>query len=135
MRFGLELMGRLHQETMPEVVARAISDALTSGKGGLFVGADASTGLPFDLLKRVWADRESDRLANLALHYPAIMSRRERELWERIESSPVLEPAWRTEIIRARTQSRCLSRRLGVVVRRSKGGGFALNFSRGTRRA
>lgn len=88
MRFGLELMGRLHQETMPEVVARAISDALTSGKGGLFVGADASTGLPFDLLKRVWADRESDRLANLALHYPAIMSRRERELWERIESSP-----------------------------------------------
>lgn len=88
MRFGLELMGRVHQETMPEVVARAINDAFTSEHGGLLVGADESTTLPFDLLQRTWSERESDRLANLALHYPSIMSRREKEIWQRIESTP-----------------------------------------------
>lgn len=93
-RYGLELMARLHQESIPEVITRAISEAFTSEDGGLFVYVDDDKSQPRNLLDRVWADRPSDRLVNLALRYPAVMSRTEKTMWSVVRGTPKY---WRSE--------------------------------------
>lgn len=93
-RYGLELMARVHRETIPEVVARAISEIFAAEEGGLFVFTDDDGEHPKNLLNLVWAERPSDQLINLALRYPSVMSRAETATWHRILETPKY---WRTE--------------------------------------
>lgn len=93
-RYGLDLVARLHRETVPEVVARAVAELFTSEHGGLFVHVGDDDKFPTNLLKLVWADLPSDRLINLALRYPSVMTLAERDLWQRICNTPKY---WRCE--------------------------------------
>ena len=102
LRYGLELMARLHQETVPEVITRAIASAFTAEYGGLFVYVDGDNEFPRNLLEIAWAERPSDRLVNLALRYPNVMSRAERAIWSAIKSNAKY---WRSERSRRATVS------------------------------
>lgn len=93
-RFGLELMSRVHKETIPEIVANAIAQSLTAEYGGLFVFTEESKERPKNLLELIWDERPSDRLINLAVRYPSVMSRTELAIWQRIRQTPKY---WRSE--------------------------------------
>lgn len=86
MRFGLEMMARLHRDSIPEIVTRAINNIFSSEYDGLW---DSDTDSPYGrrwLMKLLWAERPSDRLANLAFHCPSLMSSAENRLWSHIKS-------------------------------------------------
>lgn len=91
--FGIELMRRLHKESVAEVVTRAIEDAFWNDTGGLRMpipGTDMSE----NLLEVAWAERPSDRVANLAFCYRQALTRTEEEIWKDVEKS---EKYWRAD--------------------------------------
>jgi len=84
--FGIELMRRLHKESVAEVVTRAIEDAFWNETGGLripILGTDRSE----NLLEATWAERPSDRVANLAFCYRQALTRTEEEIWKEVEKA------------------------------------------------
>jgi hypothetical protein len=87
LRYAVELTARLNHEPMTDVIVRALNDAVSSENGGLFVEMPGHE-LPVFLLPKVWDERESVRLVKLALIHPALLSARERALWERIRDDP-----------------------------------------------
>ena len=89
MRFGLEMMARLHRDSIPDIVSRAIEDVFSSEIEGLwdFKGV-IETGGKRPLLNLLWADRPSDRLANIAFHCPELLSTAELRLWTSVKSEP-----------------------------------------------
>lgn len=87
LRYGVELISRLNREPMTDVIVRALNEAMTSENGGLLVDLPGEA-LPVYLLPKVWDERESVRLVKLALTYPALLSKDERVLWDRIRSEP-----------------------------------------------
>lgn len=91
MRFGLELMSRLHARPVAEVVSYAISEVFTSEIEGLYDDqGPVETGGKRYLLNLLWSDRASDRLANIALQCPQLLTTAERRMWTRIEQMPEL---------------------------------------------
>ena len=90
MRFGLEMMSRLHRETLPDIVTRAINDVFDSEDEGLWddEGDIAEIGGRRNLLPLLWSPRPSDRLANLAFHCEYLLSTVESRLWAKIKASP-----------------------------------------------
>lgn len=87
MRFGLEMMARLHRDTIPEIVSRAINDVFSSELEGLWDNeGHVESGGKRHLLNLLWADRPSDRLANIAFHCPDLLSTAELRLWTKIKS-------------------------------------------------
>lgn len=90
-RFGLELMSRLHGRTIPEVVSYAIEEVLTSEIEGLYDDrGPAETAGKRYLLPLLWAERPSDRMANIGLHCPDLLEPAERRLWAHIEAQSEL---------------------------------------------
>ena len=85
-RYGLQLMSRLYREAIPDIVIRAVNDAFTSENGGLFIDVKGDD-MPRNLLAMTWAERESDRLANLALRYPDLLTGREQRLWTLVKAT------------------------------------------------
>lgn len=88
LRFALDLTAKLYRESMTDVAVRALTDAISSENGGLFVqllGEQA----PVFLLPKVWDERESVRCVKLALVYPSLLTAPERRAWEaiRVKSS------------------------------------------------
>jgi len=84
--FGIELMRRLHKESVAEVVTRALEDAFWNDSGGLRIpipGTDMSE----NLLEAVWAERPSDRVANLAFCHRQALTRTEEEIWKEVEKA------------------------------------------------
>jgi hypothetical protein len=91
MRFGLELMSRLHGRPMAEVVSYAIEEVFSSEIEGLWDDQGApEAGGKRPLLSLLWAERASDRLANIALQCPQLLTNAERRMWARIERMPEL---------------------------------------------
>ena len=87
--FGLEMMSRLHRASIPDIVSRAIKDVFTSDFEGLWdYEDDAKTepGLRRYLLDLLWAERPSDRFANIAFHCEYLMPTADVRLWSRIKS-------------------------------------------------
>lgn len=81
LKFGLDLIARMHRESVPDVIIRALNDALTSENGGLLVdlpGEDQAT----YLLPRVWDERDCVRVVKLALLQPSLLTRTEQLVWE-----------------------------------------------------
>lgn len=89
MRFGLELMSRLHDRSVPDVVSYAITEVFTSEIEGLYDDrGPQETGGKRYLLNLLWAERPSDRLANIALQSPELLTTAERRMWSEIEQMP-----------------------------------------------
>lgn len=85
-RFGLTLMSRLHHEPVPDILIRALNNLYSSEHIGLFVDLPGEE-LPRNLLDLAWAERESDRLVNLAQVYPTLLTASEKLAWEQIRST------------------------------------------------
>lgn len=107
MRFGLDLMTRLHSRPMADVVTYAIEEVFTSEIEGLWDhnGPEEVGGKRY-LLSLLWAERASDRFANIALHCPQLLTTAERRMWSRILHMPELwscpergEPSLKREVL------------------------------------
>lgn len=87
MRFGLEMMSRLHHRPIPEIITNAIQEVFTSEVEGLWDDqGPAEVGGQRPLLNVLWAERVSDRVANIAFECPTLLSGQERRLWKAIEA-------------------------------------------------
>lgn len=98
MKFGLEIMSRLHHYSIPEIVNRAIHDVFSSENEGLSDWNGKSGERRF-LLDTLWSDRPSDVLANLAFRASNLMSAPERRIWKLVLEDPKYwsDPTERTD--------------------------------------
>jgi hypothetical protein len=98
MKFGLEVMSRMHHISVPEIVTRAIGDVFNSEHEGLsdWEGKD---NLPRYLLPLLWDENPALRLAKLQFHTPNLMSAPEKKVWDAILKDPKLwsHPTLRTQ--------------------------------------
>ena len=87
-RFGLEMLSRLRNTPMPDLVIRAIQDLFTSENEGLwdydYEPVQGEPNGPRFLLDILWADTASERLAKIAFNCKGLLSLDERRLWQRI---------------------------------------------------
>jgi hypothetical protein len=102
MRFGLEMMARLYHISIPDIVSRAVNEVFGSEYQGLsdFDGDPQVAQGYRDLLKLLWSERPSDRVANIALHCHKLLSGPEMQIWHRIRSDEKYwsNPAALTEV-------------------------------------
>jgi|SRR6185369_1529131 len=82
-KYGLMLMSRLHHEPVADIVIRALNNLFSAGRVGLIIKVPGDKD-PMHLLDAVWAERESDRVANLAMTYPQLLSASEKLAWDAI---------------------------------------------------
>lgn len=91
MKFGIELASKLYRINEQEVVLRALSEFFAAGHSGFAIelpwaqgegqnGPSAQT----NILDLCWAERESDRFANMAMLLPSLLSKNEQRLWSEI---------------------------------------------------
>ena len=85
--FGLTLMSRLHNEPMIAVVTSAIRNSFGTDYGGLWIESNEPP-YKMDLLKDLWDERPSDRLANMAFRHAELMSLSEKSIWNKIKADP-----------------------------------------------
>lgn len=100
-KFGLSLMSRMYHEPIPDIIIRALEDAFTSENGGLLVDVSGEE-QPKALLPLLWDPRPAVRFVKLALHYPALLTRPEQKLWQRIEAE---QKYWQVPPPKSRKQS------------------------------
>lgn len=84
-KYGLTLMQRLHHETPPAVLIRALSNLYSSEQIGLVThirGAD----MPRHLLNEVWSESEAERFAKLAQARYDLLTAAEKLAWQRVTS-------------------------------------------------
>lgn len=79
-------MSRLHHEPAPDILIRALNNLFSSEHIGLFIDLPGEE-LPKNLLELTWAERESDRLVNLAQVFPSLLTASEKLAWEEIRST------------------------------------------------
>ena len=88
-RFGLEMLSRMRNTSVPDLVTRAVSDLFDSESIGLWVDDDKRPDEDFAgrryLLDELWAERPSDRFANIALRCEDLCTIAERTLWLHVE--------------------------------------------------
>jgi len=88
-RFGLEMMSRLHHRTVPEIVSDAINQVFSSELEGLYDdNGPPEAGGQRPLMNVLWAERPSDRLANIALECPYLLSSPEKKVWSQVIADP-----------------------------------------------
>ena len=86
LRFGLEMLSRLHRESLPDILSRAINDVLTSEHDGLWDYAPGESERPRMLMPLLWDERSSDRLANIAFNCPHLLTASENRLWTLVKT-------------------------------------------------
>lgn len=98
MKFGLEIMSRLHHYTIPEIVTRAIQDVFDSEHEGLS-DLNGKSGARRYLLDTLWSNSPSEVLANLAFRAGNLMSAPEKRMWKLVVGEPKYwsDPSERTE--------------------------------------
>lgn len=90
-RFGLELMTRLYGRPMAEVITYAIEEVFSSEIEGLWDDEGApEAGGKRPILNLLWAERGSDRFANMALRCPKLLTVGEERMWAHIKQMPQL---------------------------------------------
>jgi hypothetical protein len=91
-RFGLEMLSRMRNTSVPDLVTRAVTDLFDSESIGLWVDDDKRPDEDFAgrryLLDELWAERPSDRFANIALRSADLCTIDERGLWLYVEGQP-----------------------------------------------
>ena len=90
MRFGLDMMSRLYHESIPDIMARAVNDVFGCSYQGLsdWDGDIVEVNGYRDLMKLLWSERPSDRVANIALHCKKLLAAPEIRLWDLVKSKP-----------------------------------------------
>lgn len=109
--FGLEMMSRLHRSPIPDIVSRAIKDVFNSDYEGFWDNqvtppSGKSNGRRY-LLELLWADKPSDRFANVAFYCDRLMSSSDARLWSFVKTRahfwqpgvPQTEQSLRREIL------------------------------------
>jgi hypothetical protein len=94
-KFGLDLLSRLHRASLPDLLTIAINDLFSSERFGLWDVVPGQGPTPDDevpthrnLLNHLWAERSSDRFANIALKKRSLLLMTEGRLWSHIEGIP-----------------------------------------------
>ena len=91
-RFGLEMLSRMRNTSIPDLVTRAVLDLFDSESIGLWIDAEKMPDEDFAgrryLLDELWTERPSDRFANIALRCGDLCTIDEKTLWLRIEGLP-----------------------------------------------
>lgn len=82
LKYGLELLSRKQHRTISSVVEWAIERAIQDSQEGLW-----SRNVEENILDHVWDIDESDRLANLAISSPTLLSYEEEVLWKLIKEN------------------------------------------------
>lgn len=82
-KFGLQLMTRIYREPAPDLLIRALNRLFDDEHAGLFVDVPGSPAQR-NLLDWLWAERESDRAANMAFRYPPVMTGAEKRAWKEV---------------------------------------------------
>ena len=88
LKFGLEMLSRKRNTSVPDLVTIAINKLFDSEDIGLWeyeeleVG-DAIPGRTY-LLEELWDELPSNRFANVSLKYPNLSSLAERTLWDHV---------------------------------------------------
>lgn len=97
MRFNLEMMARLHRDTIPNIVTRAINNVFSSEFEGLwdYGGTISEVGYLRPLDNCLWAERASDRLANIAFNCDRLLTSSDVRLWSYIKAQPRF---WREQV-------------------------------------
>ena len=93
-KFGLDMLSRLHRMSVPELLTIAVDDLFGSEIYGLW--DDEMEPVEYEkgqfinprrnLLKVLWAERASDRFANIGLHKIELFDVSEKQLWNTIKS-------------------------------------------------
>lgn len=90
--FGLEMMSRLHRSPIPDIVSRAIKDVFDSDFEGFWdlqaTQSEDQTTERRPLLEILWADKPSDRFANIAFFCDRLMSSSDVRLWSYVKTQP-----------------------------------------------
>jgi len=106
-RFGLEMLSRLHNTPIPDLVIRAIRELFNSEHEGLwdydYEPVEGEPNGPRYLLDILWAEKPSDRLANIGLNCKNLLTLDEKRLWLNITSQPKY---WRHESQRTEAELR-----------------------------
>lgn len=83
-------MSRLYHESIPDIMARAVNGVFSSGYQDLsdYDGDIVEVDGHRDLMKVLWSERPSDRIANIALHCKKLLAAPEIRLWDLVKSKP-----------------------------------------------
>lgn len=85
MKYGLTLMSRLHHESAPGILIRALRNLYSTEHIGLIVPVDGEE-LPKHLLDLVWSESEAERFAKLAQARFDLLTPAEKLAWQRLKS-------------------------------------------------
>lgn len=84
-KFGLTLMARLHHETPPAILIRALNNLYSTEHVGLITHVQGSE-LPRNLLTEVWSESEAERFAKLAQARYDLLTGPEKLAWQKVSS-------------------------------------------------
>ncbi len=91
-KFGLEMLSRLHGTSIPDLVNRAIKDLFDSKTEGLWDHdkrlADGQQTEPINLLETLWAEKSVDRFINIGLNCEHLLTLDEKRLWRHVCNEP-----------------------------------------------
>lgn len=82
MKFGLELMARLHNRSVAQTVEMAIQRVLSDPFDGVQQLRDVRY-VP-DIVGAIWSPHRGERLLNLVLKYPELLSYEEEVVWNKL---------------------------------------------------
>lgn len=90
LKFGLELMARLHHRSVAQTAELAIQRLLADP----FDGREAVSGTPFDpgLLDALWSPHRGERLRRMVFDHPELLAHEEEVLWHQLVRSGRLAP-------------------------------------------
>ena len=92
LRFGLEMLSRMRNSSVPELVTIAVNKLFDSEDIGLWEYEELDEGdvIPgrIYLLEELWDELPSNRFANVSLKYPNLSSVPEMKLWEHVRGEP-----------------------------------------------
>lgn len=85
LRYALELMARKQRRTLSSVIEWAIEKAANDPEGGIIEKDEKGRSL--NLLEQIWDVEEFDRLYNMRIHRPSLMSFEEEKIAKQVFES------------------------------------------------
>lgn len=89
LKFGLELMARLHNRSVAQTVEMAIQRVLEDPFDGIQNSRDVR--YDSDIIKRLWSPHRGERLLKMVLTHPELLSFEEEVLWNKLTRAGVTE--------------------------------------------
>lgn len=89
LKFGLELMARLHNRSVAQTVEMAIQRVLEDPFDGIQNLRDVR--YERDLIEKLWSPHRGERLLRMVLTHPELLSYEEEVLWHKLTRAGVTE--------------------------------------------